>query len=246
VRTLLLAAGGGDAFVEAGFPFPKNLVEIDGLPLLQRVIEGLGALALDGRLLVAIRRDENNRYHTGRMVYLIEPSAQVIDVGDSSGAACTAMLAADHILLEQPLLVVNGDQYIAEDLSSIVMGFAEAELDGGVVVFDGVHPRWSYVRTDTEGFVIEASEKRPISRLATAGFYWFARGGDFLESSKQMILKDAHVNDQFFVCPTMNEMVLSGAKVGIHSIERSHYFSLRDPQSVAQFEGRFMSSLEEG
>ena len=54
-------------------------------------------------------------------------------------------------------------------------------MDGGVIVFDSVHPRWSFVRVDKAGFVIETAEKRPISRLATAGFYYFRRGADFVD-----------------------------------------------------------------
>ena len=37
-------------------------------------------------------------------------------------------------------------------------------------------------RATTTGSCIEAAEKRPISRLATAGTYWYRRGGDFLDA----------------------------------------------------------------
>ncbi len=244
MRTLLLAAGGSDAFADAGYFFPKNLIEIAGSPLLEHVIHGLGPLATTHRLVVAVRREENVRFHTSRVVRLIEPTAAVVEVGETSGAACTALTAVDHLLDDEPLLVCNGDQVIDVDLAAVVDGFATAGLDGGVVVFEGVHPRWSYVRTDDAGIVIEASEKRPISRLATAGCYWFARGRDFVESAKQMILKDAQVNGQFFVCPALNEMVLAGRRVGIHRIERAQYFSFHDPQAVGAFEARLALDQE--
>jgi dTDP-glucose pyrophosphorylase len=236
MRTLMLAAGGSQAYADAGFYFPKNLAEVAGRPLIQHAIEHLGSLAANGRLVVAISGDENRRFHTGRVVRLIEPTAQVVEVGETSGAACTALIAIDHIAEDEPLLIVSADAIVTADLDEIVAGFIHRGLDGGVVVFEGVHPRWSYVRVDEDGLVIEASEKRPISRMATAGIYWFARGRDFVESAMSMISKDASVDDKFFVCPTINEMVLRSRRVGIHEIDRIRYHSLHDPLGIPKFE----------
>ena len=51
-----------------------------------------------------------------------------------------------------------------------------------------------------------------------------------------MIRKDAHVGGSFFVCPTLNEMVLRGRRVGIHTTTRERYMSLHDPQALSVFE----------
>ena len=236
MKTILLAAGGSDAYADAGYYYPKNLIEIAGRPVIQHVIDALGDAARGHRLLAMVRRDENMRFHTGRVVRLLEPTATVLEVENTSGAACTALLAIEHIVDDEPLLLVNGDQVILDDVAGIVTGFASRGLDGGVIVFEGVHPRWSYVRVDDAGIVIEASEKRPISRLATAGAYWFARGRDFVDGAMAMIRKDANVGGAFYVCPTINEMVLRNRRVGIHSIERNRYHSLHDPQALAVFE----------
>lgn len=241
MRTILLAAGGSEAYAEAGYFYPKNLIEVAGRPVLQHVIGSLGETARHGRLVAMVRREEDLRHHTGRVVRLIEPTATVIPVEQTSGAACTALLAIEHIAEDEPLLLVNGDQVLREDLDAIVAGFADRGLDGGVVVFPGVHPRWSYVRVDEDGLVIEASEKRPISRLATAGVYWFARGRDFVDCARDMVRKDAHVGGSFFVCPTFNEMVLRSRRVGIHATTRDAYLSLHDPQALGVFEEHLKS-----
>ena len=38
-----------------------------------------------------------------------------------------------------------------------------SSCDAGVITFESVHPRWSYVRLDSENRVTETAEKRPIS-----------------------------------------------------------------------------------
>lgn len=238
MNILLLMAGSSEAFREAGYSFPKPLVEIDGKPLVQHVIEHLAPLTDRGaRLIVMVRHDDNMRYHIGAVVQLLVPGAEVIEVrGETSGAACTALLAVDAIDNDEPLVIVNGDQLILADLPAIVQEFGAAGVDGGIIVFKDIHPRWSFVRCDADGRVIETAEKRPISNKATAGFYYFRSGGDFVRAAQSMILKDASVDGQFYVCPAYNELILRNSRIEVHQIEKQQYVSLSTPQRVQAFE----------
>lgn len=238
MNVLVLMAGDSQRFEQAGYAFPKNLVEIDGTALVERVVSCLVPLTDAGaHLIFIVRRSEAEAFHTGDVLRLLAPNATVVTVPSlESGAACTALLAIEHIDPEAPLLIYNGDQIVARDLAAITADFRARELDGGVVVFDAVHPRWSYVRTGPDGLVVEAAEKRPISRLATAGTYYFRRGGDFLEAAMTMVRKDAHVQGRFFICPVFNEMILRQARIGVFEIERTDYFSLSTPQGVSAYE----------
>ena len=118
-----------------------------------------------------LRREETLRHHTDRVARLLCPAVTVLDVANSTaGAACSALLAVEYIDNDEPLVITNGDQVILADLPAAVADFRQRQIDGGLIVFDGVHPRWSFVRCNADGFVVEAAEKRPISQLATAGF----------------------------------------------------------------------------
>nr|MBA3672974.1 glycosyltransferase family 2 protein [Gemmatimonadaceae bacterium] len=196
MNTLVLMAGPDDAFREAGYQYPKNLTELEGLPLMQHVTDNLAAVrALGGKFICCIRRDENERHHTAAALRLLVPDAIVVEVGATTGgAACTALLAAQWIDNDEPLLITNGDQLINADLVAMTRGFADKGLDGGIVVFQAVHPRWSYARVDETGLVVETAEKRPISKFATAGTYYYSRGADFVRGAMAMIRKDANVN----------------------------------------------------
>lgn len=238
MRLLVLMAGDSALFEVAGVKYPKNLVEIDGEPLVQRVTEGLAPLLGSvSRAVFVIREEEQRRHHTGDVIRLLVPEAEVIEVPKlTGGAACTALHAIAHIERDEPLLVFNGDQVIDAPLPAITQAFARQGLDAGVVTFDAVHPRWSYVRPGPDGLIVEAAEKRPISRLATAGAYWFARGGDFVDGAMAMIRKDASVDGAFFICPVFNELILTGARIGTHHIERDRYFSLATMHGVDTYE----------
>src|SRR5262249_46067017 len=144
------------------------------------------------RLIFVIRKDEDERFYLGNVLRLLNSTCIVLRVEQlTGGAACTALLAVEYIDNDEELLITNGDQYFTCELSEAIADFRRRGLDAGALVFDAIRPRWSYVRIDPQGLVVEAAEKRPISRCATAGFYYFRRGRDFVAAALQMIRKDA-------------------------------------------------------
>jgi dTDP-glucose pyrophosphorylase len=249
MKVIVLSSGPSRAFKEAGYSYPKNLVEIAGKPLVQRVMDALRPLKAAGaQFICVIPREENRQFHTGKVIKLVDPAATLVEApGETSGAACSALLAADHLDASEPLVVVNGDQIIAgADPAAIVRGFRAAGWDAGAVVFEDVHPRWSFVKCDAQGRVVEAAEKRPISKFATAGFYYFARAGDFVAAAMRSIVKDAHVNGAFYICPVLNELILQQARVGIHAIGRTCYHSLASPADVQAYAATARGDAPEG
>lgn len=248
INVLILMSGSSQAFKDAGYAFPKNLVELGGVPMVQRVLEHLAPLdAFAARYVCVLRHDENTKHHTGAVIHLVNPAALLVALNaDTSGAACSALLAVEHINNNRPLIIVNGDQLLETDIPSIIRDFQSRNLDGGIAVFEDLHPRWSFVKCNEAGFVIEAAEKRPISKLATAGFYYFAAGSDFVIAATEMIKKDAQVNGLFYICPAFNELVLRQRKIGVHMIPRKAYRSLATPSDTHAYnvllEGRSKQS----
>lgn len=238
INVLVLMSGSSQAFKDAGYAYPKNLVEIGGQPLVQRVLEHLRPLqAIDARIVCVLRHDENSKHHTGAVIHLIEPAAEIVELNaDTSGAACSALMAVEHINNDNPLIIVNGDQLLTGvDLPAVIGDFKKRGLDGGVIVFEDIHPRWSFVKCDEHGLVVETAEKRPISNLATAGFYYFAKGSDFVLAATEMIKKDAQTGGLFYICPAYNELILAQRRIGIHRIPRQSYRTLASPADVQSF-----------
>jgi len=225
-------------FKEAGFNYPKNLADLKGKPLVEATLENLkGLKTLDAKFICMVKRAENRVFHTGAVITLAAPSAAIVEVSaETSGAACSALLAIQDIDNEAPLILVNGDQLLSNvDLAEVILHFWERKLDGGIIVFEDLHPRWSFVRCDSNDIVVEAAEKRPISRLATAGFYYFARGSDYVLGATNMIKKDAHVNGSFYICPVYNELILLQKRIGIYKNHKNNYHTLSTPSDVEQY-----------
>jgi len=216
-------------------PYGRSLYEIERKTVLQHVCEQL--MGIEGAEFVfVLNRQEAEYNHLDQVIRLIAPGARVVLAeSPTAGSACSCLLAIDCLGREEPLIVAGGDQMVTVDLRPIVEKFVGRGWDGGVIYFYDVHPRWSYIRLDEEGFVVEAAEKNPISRNATTGFYYYRRAGDFIEAAFSMIRKKSAVNGKYYVCPAYNELVLRQKKIGTHRIEKSGYFNFSHSKGAELF-----------
>ena len=215
MNVVFMMAGSSKGFYENGFSYSKFLSDIGGKPMLEHVIDGLRDLMVESNnIIFIIRREDSEKYYLKDVINILVPGAHVVLIGSQvSGAAMASLLAIDNIKKEGSLLLVKGDQVIEVDNLEVITQFKKDDVDAGVIIFESVHPRWSFVACDSNNLVVEAAEKRPISKNATAGFYYYKKVEDYVDSVKKMALKDAHVDDNFYICPAFNEMVLSNKKL---------------------------------
>lgn len=228
-NVLILAAGSPPIDRDRVYDgYPLCLTDIDGKPLLERIFRSCDSLDCPS-YLIAFQVFEIRRFFLDNIVQLLTNNqCKTIAIeGETGGAACTALLASEHIDSDEELLILNANELLSVDFKSVSDNFRSQSLDAGVVIFPSIHPRYSYVRVDSHDMVVEAAEKRPISRDATAGFYWYARGSDFVCSAKRMIRKNASVDNAFYICPVFNEMVLMNRRVGVCRICKDQYLPLK-------------------
>lgn len=239
---LILAANEPHDDRDSGYPL--CLKEVNGKPLIQHLIEKCDHVP-GANLTIAVREEDTKKWHLDNVIRLLSPTAHVIHVRQkTAGAACTALLAISGINNDQPLLILNGNELIDADYATVIQEFCDAKYDAGVMVFPSVHPRYSYVRVNNEHIVVEAAEKNPISHHATAGFYWFNHGRNFVNAAQQLIFKGTHVDGQFYICPTMNELILKQARIGIYPIDAQKYHPLKSERQIERFEAMVESHRE--
>ncbi len=216
--------------------YMKSLYEIQKKTVLQYVYEFLNKIR-DAHFIVVMRKEDVKRYHLDNIVRLLIPNCEIIIAeGATHGAACSCLLAVDVIDEKQPLIIAGGDQLMLEDPQVVITEFRNNDYDGGVVIFDDIHPRWSFVKLNENGLVVEAAEKKPISRNATTGFYYYKEAGYFIYAAQEMIRKNASVNGQYYVCPCFNEMILRHKRIGVYRISRKGYFNFNQQKGMDEYE----------
>ncbi|MCI3943562.1 glycosyl transferase family 2 [Pseudomonas syringae] len=235
LNIILLSGKKGYARRDDG-EYPEYLRECNGKPLIHALIDNCAALE-PARIICTFSNDDVVRLHLRNMLQQMHPSASVLPVHNlTQGAACTALLASEQIDNSDELLILSVSDFLDADLHSVVRWFREQGDDAGIVIFNSLHPRYSFVRLNGDNRVIEAAEKNPISPHAIAGMYWFKSGSLFVSAAKGMIRKDARVNGHFYIAPALNELVLSQKKIGAYRIEPSQYRPLKTQRQLHAFE----------
>ena len=217
LNVLIPMAGAGSRFQEAGYTFPKPLIEINGKPMIQVVVENLG---LEANFHYVVQKEHRSKYNLDTLLNLITPGCKVIEVdGITEGAACTALLAKEFIDNDNPLFFANSDQFVEWEPMEFMYNMQETQSDGGIVTFEGTHPKWSYAKTNEKGIVTKVAEKNPISTHATVGYYYWKKGSDFVKYAEQMIERDIRVNNEFYVCPVFNQAIEDDKTIRIFNAE---------------------------
>jgi dTDP-glucose pyrophosphorylase len=218
LNVLIPMAGAGSRFEKAGYTFPKPLIDVRNKPMIQVVVENLN---IDANFIYVVQKSHREKYNLDTLLNLITPGCSVVEVdGMTDGAACTALLAKDYINNDNPLFFANSDQFVEWDSNEFMYKMNETGVDGGIVSFEATHPKWSFAKIDEEGLVTEVAEKKPISNIATVGFYWWKQGSDFVKYAEQMIEENVRVNNEFYVCPVFNEAIKDGKKIKTYNIEK--------------------------
>lgn len=232
---IMIPACGNDQKFLANY-WPKNVTEVNGKTMIQYAIENFNSFP-NKNFIFILNQKECVRFHTDNMVSLLtEGNADIITLeNETGGALCTCLMAIDMINDDNELLISNNDQKFDCDLSEHIQVFRQKGADCGVICFECIHPRWSFVRTENE-YVIETAEKRPISKNAIAGIYYFKKGRDFVETAKRAILKGEQYEGRYFISTAVNEMILLGKKVICQSVKKEQYHTFYEPKQIEKYE----------
>ncbi len=240
INVILPLAGGSAFFEEAGYQFPKPLIEVTGKPMIELIINNLLQIRRDLCFIFILRKEDCIRYHLDYTLNLLT-NGQCIMIRidkETKGAICSCLLAVEQINNSDPLIICNSDQLFEDNPECFIMDFEKQQADAGIVFFESVHPRWSFIRLQGDQ-IVEAAEKKPISRYAIAGFYYFRCGQFFVEAAMESIRKDAHVNNIFYTAPVLNELVLNNYNLVGIPVAAEQYHTFYSPQRIEEYEKRY-------
>ena len=232
MNVLIPMAGAGSRFEKAGYTFPKPLIEVNGKPMIQVVVENLN---IDAKHIFIVQRKHYEEYNLKYLLNLItNNNCEIVQVdGITEGAACTTLLAKKFIDNDEPLVLANSDQFIEWDSNEFMYSMTADDIHGGILSFEATHPKWSFARLDEEGFVTEVAEKKPISNIATVGVYYWKRGSDYVKYAEQMIEKNIRTNNEFYVCPVFNEAIGDDKKIKVFPIDKM--WGLGTPEDLERY-----------
>lgn len=219
INVVIPMAGNGSRFAQEGYILPKPLIDVQGVPMIQRVVENLN---IDGQYIFIVRQEHLDKYELKQLLERIAPGCIIVPTdGVTQGATSSVLLAAAHIDNDTNLLIANSDQFLEWDSNAFL--YESMNVDGCVSTFEQPDPtdkKWSYCSLGDNGFVDRVAEKEVISTHANTGIYFWSKGSDFVKYSRQMIDKDIRTNGEFYIAPVYNEAIADGKRIKIQNCKK--------------------------
>jgi NDP-sugar pyrophosphorylase family protein len=236
INVVIPMAGEGSRFVKAGFTKPKPFIDVVGKTMIERVIENL--YIPEAQYILIARKSHLER--EPEVVKAIESNypARFIPIEHlTEGTACTVLFARKYINNDIPLLIANSDQIIDVNINDFIVDCADRNLDGSILTFvdPELNPKWSFAKVDESELVIEVQEKKPISKFATVGIYFFSQGRFFVDAATDMIIQNDRVNNEFYTCPSYNYAIKNGAKIGIFNMNFEQMHGIGTPEDLEKY-----------
>jgi dTDP-glucose pyrophosphorylase len=237
LNIVLPIAGRGSRFAVAGYTQPKPLIPVHGMPMIATVVRNVRPRCAHRFIFVALAE---HLEHAGmrEALTLAAPGCVIVPVDRvTEGAACTVLLASEHINSDAPLMLANSDQWVDIDIDDYLASMDRQRADGLIMTMRAADPKWSFVGLNGKRMVTRVVEKEVISNEATVGIYNFRRGSDFVRAAETMIARDLRVNNEFYVAPVYNELIGDGARIAIYNVgsEGAGMYGLGIPSDLEQF-----------
>lgn len=236
INIVIPMAGAGSRFAKTGYEKPKPFIDVDGKPMIVRVLENLSYP--NARYILIARKEHMEK--EAKLVAQIEKEFNAIFIPIdklTEGTACTVLYARKYINNDEPLLIANSDQIVDIKMASFIDDCFTENLDGSILTFidEFKDPKWSFAKIDDNNLVIEVKEKTVISKYATVGIYLYLKGKDFVNASIDMIIENERVNNEFYTCPTYNYAINENKKIGIYNIKFNQMHGIGTPEDLNKY-----------
>ena len=236
INIVIPMAGMGSRFAEAGYKNPKPFIDVNGLPMIVRVMENV---QYPNANFILIGRKEHLEAEKELVAQLKDQYSCTFIAIDklTEGTACTVLFARKYIDNEVPLLIANSDQIIDDSIANFIDDCFTRKLDGSILCFEDaeLNPKWSFAKINDQGHVTEVKEKEAISKFATVGIYLFSKGSTFVDSAIDMIIENDRVNNEFYTCPVYNYGIADNKQFGIYTIEQSQMNGIGTPDDLNKY-----------
>ena len=244
MQIIIPMSGTGERFKRAGYTLPKPLIEIDGKPMLARVVDLFPG---ETNFLFICNQDHlaDKNLKLEETINRYCPQAKIVGIAPHKKGPVHAVLqAASHIKPDQPTIVSYCDYGAVWDYAAFKKFVAQNKCDGAVVGYTGFHPHM--LRNHHYGFVqmrgkrvADIREKQPytdqpMSEIALCGAYYFLDPRAMLEAMRKLEKHDElSIDGEHYISLSYKFLLEKGAD--IRSFLLDHFMQWGTPEDLRDY-----------
>lgn len=227
-QIIIPMSGIGKRFIDAGYKDPKPLIEVDGMPIIEHVVNLFGR---PDNVIFICNEIHSNTTNMVDVLNRISPKCKIIWVSNDNrrGPVDAVLKISDYIDNEKEIIISYCDYGTYWDYLGFLKHTRNLNSDGAIACYTGFHPHmlgsdnYAFVKMDGDK-AIRVQEKKPftdnkMSELASNGTYYFKSGEIVKKYFKKLIDLNHSINNEFYVSLVYNLMIDDDMMVSTFLIE---------------------------
>lgn len=242
IHLLMPMSGLGSRFAAAGYTAPKPLIDINGVPMVQRLLQCF-PLNWPSFFVMA---DSHRQTTLPALLDTLRPQNRSYFVpSERLGPSHAALAALAQIPDDAPVFLSYCDYGMVWDASSFERFVSTTNCDVAIVSYRGFHAHYlkpqmyAYSRM-VGGRVAEVREKGCFTgdreqEFASAGGYYFRTARLLKEAITAQMAQKRHLNGEFYTSLTIEALLQLRPQTDVRIFEIPYFFQWGTPADVAHF-----------
>lgn len=234
-------SGRGNRFVQAGYTDPKPLIEVDGMPIIEHVVNMFPG---ETNFIFICSNDHLETTNMRNILNRIAPEGQIIGIEPHKLGPVFAVSQTFSYLSDEEEVIVNYCDFSCYwDYNDFLFHTRERNADGAIPAYKGFHPHmlgstnYAFMRDENQ-WMLEIKEKEPFTlnrmeEYASSGTYYFKKGSYVKKYFVELMEKELQLNGEYYVSLIYNLLQKDGLKTSIYEIQ--HMLQWGTPQDLAEY-----------
>jgi NDP-sugar pyrophosphorylase family protein len=228
IQLIIPMSGIGKRFITAGYELPKPLIKVDGIPIIQHVVNLFPNLT---DITFICNEDHVETFNLQKILKYISKTCKIYSVHNQNrkGPVDAVSKIFDKIDDDKEVIISYCDYGTYWNFEEFISTCRNGDFDGSIACYKGFHPHM--LGTDNYAFckeenniLLEIKEKESFTNnkmqeFASNGTYYFKSGRILKKYFQELIDLNIDLNGEFYVSLVYNLLVKDGLKVNIFEIE---------------------------
>ena len=243
MQIVIPMSGFGERFRRDGYSVPKPLIEVDGKPIIQHVIEMFPG---EEKFIFICNKNhlQDSRYKMKEILSDICPSGTIVAIPEHKLGPVYAVLQAIEVVdLGEPTIVNYCDFTCYWDYQHFKKFVGNKNCDGAIPSYRDFHPHtlwnnnYAYIKEE-DLCVLDIQEKKPftsnpLQEFASSGTYYFKSGQMMKKYFQRTIDEKLLVGNEYYVSMPYKPMIDDGLNVLVY--ELNYFMQWGTPQDLGEY-----------
>lgn len=241
MHIIIPMSGIGKRFLNAGYYEPKPLIEIDGMPIIEHVVNLFPG---ETNFTFICNQEHLSTTNMRQILKRIAPDGEVIAIVPHKKGPVFAVAQVFDKIIDDEEVIVNycdfGTYWRYQDFLACVRAL---DVDGAIPSYRGFHPHmlgstnYAFINDENQ-WLVEIKEKEPftsnrMNEFASNGTYYFKKGAYVKKYLQQLMDEDIHLNGEFYVSLVYNLLKRDGLRTFVYEIQ--HMLQWGTPDDVQEY-----------